>query len=607
MPDSAISLHGNWDFVWGRNLDSDRIASGNQDWDQVVLPGIPPGRESDKYLLLRTTLPRSLARLRDPALFFQIALEDFEVFLDGVKIYEFGDVRDKKHRIPSYVFPHAIRLPENSSGKEIRIYMHSTYYQFIGVDRNIFIANMGDIKEGILLSDYPRYLIGFLCLIIALGAILIYLFVNQNKLFIYYSFLVFLNAGVILTANYVSMYFFQNKSVPPTIYNMSLYFIPYAIYLFMEELYQSEYKKQFRFAKYFYLGSSTAYLVFIFLGITTFINMETVFDLILIPGMFYLVWAVVKKSWSGDTESRILVAGLGILALLTLHDIANDLGLFQSRVTLYWYGVFIFLLFQGSTLIHRLQSLQKNYELKENELSLAKRIQNSILPQVPERIGAWELASIYEPMKEVGGDFFDLATDDENEQVAIVILDVSGHGVGAALIASMAKIAFSHCRNFLAQPNEIMKEMNQSLTDKMNGNFATAFCLSFQKNRNIVEFTSAGHPSGLLVSHTNNEVTEFRTKCKPLGFQAKQQFPKSYLYLNEGDIICIYTDGVTELLDPNQDEYGESRLKEILLEKSLLPLVEIRQAILNDFRTWTKDPSIEKQDDLTLILMRYNG
>lgn len=604
--DTHVSLEGNWDYVWGRDMEKSTSIEGIQDWRTFSFPGMPVNRKNDRFLLIRSFLPKSIGHFRDPGIYIYIALEDFEVYVDGEKIYTFGDLANPHKRVASYIFPHIIPLPSDSAGKEIRILFHSSYYQFIGADHTVYVDNLAKINETIMLKDYPRYLLGAIYLLIAVISILWYLVIAKNKLFLYYALLVLLNSAITVTANYISMNFFTSPSTPPIIYNISLYFLPVAFFAFTGELLKGIYPKIFKFGTMFYAVTAVIYLLIISLDLSTFINMEIVFEVLLIPGILFLIYAIGKNAIHGDIDSRLLFTGFCILSAFTFHDILRDLEFLPGSWVLYWYGIFIFLIFQGSLLFRRIYSIQKNYELKNNELLVAKKIQNSILPIVPPKIGNWELDSIFEPMKEVGGDFFDILIDDDGN-IGVLILDVSGHGVGAALIASMAKVAFSHCLPFISQPEEVMKEMNQSLKDKMNGNFATAFYLYIPANESFVKFSSAGHPSGLLASHLNNESREFRTMSKPLGFLTIDRFPSSYLYLSEGDLICIYTDGVTELINPSMEEFGEERLKDLLLANCLYPLEEIKERIILELKNWTKYPSLAKEDDLTLLLLRYSG
>lgn len=606
LPIERIELEGTWNYVWGREMDKEFISEGPQDWNSFYFPGLPPGREEDKYLLIRGKLDNRINSLRDPGLYLHIVLEDFKIFLDGKEIYSFGSLDNRSQQIPSYVHPHVIPLPSQSGGKEIRIIIHSGYRQFIGVDHFAYIANLVDIKESMLIYEFPMYVLSGVYLLIAMTSLLIYILTSKNKIFLYYSLLVFANSGITIFSSYFPIYYFSHSGISVYIYNIFLYFIPVSFFLYVSEVLKNSYRKIFRLGIIFYSIIGILFYVSVLIGKTSFINIENFFNALVIPGIFFLFFSIGKQALRGDIDSRLMFTGIVAAGLFAMHDFMKDFGLFNTHFVIYSYGIFIFIIFQGLILFRRIYSIQKNYELKENELLVAQKIQNSILPDLPQKIGNWELESYYQPMKEVGGDFYDYQVD-ENGNIGFLILDVSGHGVGASIIASMAKVSFSHCFPILHQPDQVLNEMNQSLIDKINHHFATAFYISIKENSSVCQFSSAGHPSGLLISHLNNDVMEFRTKSKPLGIQKNHKYSKSYIYLKEGDLICLYTDGIIELINPEMQEYGEERLKELLLKFSLLPLHEIKRNLIQDLKLWSLNDNISQDDDLSLLLLRYNS
>ncbi|PJE01780.1 MAG: hypothetical protein CK427_09680 [Leptospira sp.] len=604
-PNNSISLHGEWEFVWGSKIDPTHLEAGNQNWKKFLLPGTPESRKDENYVLIRKFLPTDLT-YRDPALLFSIMLEDFEIFLDGESIYQFGNPYSELGRIQSYIFPHVISLPNDFQGKELRIFIHSKYKDYIGPDRVIMLTERGQIMQSILIADLPRYLLGSIYLLIACVSLILFVLSDKNRIFLYYSLMLLFNGGITIAADYVSMNFFADPKTPVYMYYFNLYLLPIFLYAFLGEIYQNQHRKIFKTGIVFY---TLYFLIASFLIIFYdygFLNLEVFFNTSILIGLLPLLSIIIYHSYKGDKDSKILLFGFIIFTLCVAHDILTDFDIFVYKVSLYWYGMFSFLLFQGATLFRKLYHIQKNNELKENELLVAKKIQNSILSPFPDNLTNWEFTSIYEPMREVGGDFYDILIDDKGN-IGVILIDVSGHGVAAALIASMAKVSFSHCQNFLNSPDKVLSEMEKSLGDKMNDHFATAFYLSLSSREPLVQYSSAGHPSALLVSDSEKEVLEFRTRARPIGINPKSDFPKNYLHLKEGDLICIYTDGVTELNDPYQNEYGSTRLKEILLMNYSLPLAEIKEKLLQDFKAWTKNLNIQKHDDLTLILIRYNG
>ena len=599
-------LHGEWDYVLESEIDSKQIPIGTQNWKSMMVPGLPPDWKFEKFLLIRRGLP-NYNEFRDPVLYLEIALENFEVFIDGKSIYKFGDFVDESQKINGYLYPHLISLPQESNNSELRIYFNSNYHGYIGIDRNIYIGERSTIVEKILLKDYSRYVLGFFYLFISLFSITYY-FVTSQRIYLYYGLLSLVNSFLTLIADYVGMNFFENKNYPHLIYIACIYLIPLFFFIFIKELYKKEINNKWLYN--FFIFLYIFFLIYeIFIKLISPIQsfyLESYFYIFLIVGFFFLYFIISKSAYKGDKDSKLLFMGISIYFFLAVHDVMQDQNFFEYHFELYWYGNFFFIIIQGTVLLRRLYFIQKKFELKETELSLAKKIQFSILPSLPNNIPNWELVSIYEPMREVGGDFYDITIDKEGN-IGLLILDVSGQGVGSALIASMAKAAFFKNESNIQNPEVVLSEMNKSLFGKLNGNFVTAFFLTLNPNKGIIQFSSAGHPSGIFISPVNNEIREFRTKSKPIGLFEKISYNKSYLYLSEGDLVCLYTDGVIELTNHEDECYGEIRLAEFLLANSLLPLEHLKSKLIEDLINFSRYNRMNLVDDLTLILLRYTG
>lgn len=599
-------LHGEWDYVLESDIDVNNIAKGEQDWKSMIVPGLPPDWNSEKFLLIRRQL-QNYSEYRDPVLYLEIALENYEVYINGKSIYKFGDFIDESEKINSYVFPHIITLPLGIDNPEIRIYFNSNYHNYIGLNRKVYIGERSNILEKILLKDYPRYLLGFFYLIISLFSITYY-FVNSQKIYLFYGLISLTNSFATLIADYVGMNFFENKNYPHLIYILCIYFIPLFFFLFTKELYKKE--RKYRWIFNFFISLYSFFLLYeLIINLISPINslyLESYFFIFLIVGFFFLFYIISRGAYKGDRDSKLLFLGISIFFFLAVHDIFQELDILEDNLTLFWYGNFFFILIQGTVLLRNLYLIQKKFELKENDLALAKKIQFSILPTLPNNIPNWELESIYEPMREVGGDFFDITIDKEGF-IGLMILDVSGQGVGSALIASMAKSSFVHNESKIKTPELLLQDMNDDLCGKMNGNFVTAFFLTLSPDKGQIQYSSAGHPSGIFISPVNNEIREFRTKSKPIGLFENIKYNQSYLYLTEGDLVCLYTDGVIELTNQDDESYGEHRLGEFLLANSLLPLDKLKEKLIDDLIQYSKYNRMNLADDLTLILLRYTA
>ncbi|HLK69906.1 MAG TPA: PP2C family protein-serine/threonine phosphatase [Bryobacteraceae bacterium] len=200
----------------------------------------------------------------------------------------------------------------------------------------------------------------------------------------------------------------------------------------------------------------------------------------------------------------------------------------------------------------------------EKELETARRIQNAILPKHVPDLDGLRIAARYEPMTAVAGDFYDFLEVD-NQRVTILVADVSGHGVPAALIASMLKVAFagqaSHARN----PAEILAGLNRALGGLVPGQFVTAACAFIDLEEGTVTYAGAGHPPTLLLRNGSKEVVELAENGLFLGPFAHARYSNVSTSFTAGDYLLLYTDGIIEATMSDTQPFGGDRLKEFAL------------------------------------------
>lgn len=251
------------------------------------------------------------------------------------------------------------------------------------------------------------------------------------------------------------------------------------------------------------------------------------------------------------------------------------------------------------------ESLEK--ERLEKELDVARAVQYKILPQKTPLYKKFEIASLFVPAFEVGGDYYDFFKIDES-RLGIVIADVSGKGIEAAFIMAEVKGIFStlarlydNPKNLLIMANSILEE---SITRK---NFVTAIYGIIDLNKETFNFARAGH-SPLL--YYNNESIE---QCVPsgigLGLDYTRRFEESIkemeIKLNNDDILTLFTDGINESVNENMEEFGYKRLEEIIKNNAGLSVEEISNEIMKSITTFSKNSY--QHDDITLVLIKWKA
>ncbi|MCW7493583.1 SpoIIE family protein phosphatase [Leptospira sp. 2 VSF19] len=210
---------------------------------------------------------------------------------------------------------------------------------------------------------------------------------------------------------------------------------------------------------------------------------------------------------------------------------------------------------------------KEDYLSIKAELKLAKKIQDSSLPLNPPTGGKANIVSRYKPMTSIGGDYYDFHTPDENS-LGVIIADVSGHGIPAAIVAAMFKMAFNLQKHVSKKPNEVLTRINKLLLDSIHKQFVTACYLLFDLENQRILYASAGHPPVAFYRRKNNKVEMVRPKGRILG--CFPEIPNEILDIPfaTGDRVILYTDGISEARNLTGEMFGEERLSDYILENS---------------------------------------
>ena len=240
-----------------------------------------------------------------------------------------------------------------------------------------------------------------------------------------------------------------------------------------------------------------------------------------------------------------------------------------------------------------------------NELELARQTQLSILPKDTPRLPGLEIAARYMPMSAVAGDFYDFVMVDE-KHVGILIADVSGHGLSAALVASMLKSALPAQLPHASDPARVLSGLNQALFGKFEAHYVTAAYVFVDMANNTVSYAGAAHPP-LLWWHAN---TQHASECLENGLMLGPFRDSTYsamtFALEKGDEIILVTDGILEAKDSSGDEFGMDRLRTTIKSNHALSANTFADALLAGLSTWSETTIGPGQtDDITLIVAGF--
>jgi serine phosphatase RsbU (regulator of sigma subunit)/CheY-like chemotaxis protein len=241
----------------------------------------------------------------------------------------------------------------------------------------------------------------------------------------------------------------------------------------------------------------------------------------------------------------------------------------------------------------------------ELELNVGRDIQQSMLPaDIPHRKEVTLCASM-EAAREVGGDFYDFYMLSEDE-LFFCVADVSGKGVPAALFMAMSKILIKSRARDVSAPSEIITRVNTELSeDNPECMFVTVFLAVLNLRSGSLRFTNAGH-NPPLIRRASGDVEEISEIHGPVpGIMPGEAYAEGTLQMKPGDVLLVFTDGVTEAMDVNDNQYGEDRLFKVLAS---LPDGDA-QNLVNHVKQSVSDFAVGTQqfDDITMIAARYNG
>jgi sigma-B regulation protein RsbU (phosphoserine phosphatase) len=250
----------------------------------------------------------------------------------------------------------------------------------------------------------------------------------------------------------------------------------------------------------------------------------------------------------------------------------------------------------------RLIEHERERQRLEQELSIAREIQQALVPQGLHDYPHFSITGIYRPCNEVGGDYFDVFPLPDG-RIALLIADVAGKGLGAALLTTMLQGALSGM-TLGVDPVKVFNHLNQFLCQRAAvGRCATMF-FGLLDPAGALEFVRAGHPPPFLLRR--GEVSElYSTGSLPIGLLESESFESSSIQLEPGDTLLLYTDGVTEAEDRDRNLFQDGRLKEALSEHPDSSLKTLLDGIVSAVGNFTAGAS--QADDVTLLAVRYRG
>jgi predicted ester cyclase len=241
----------------------------------------------------------------------------------------------------------------------------------------------------------------------------------------------------------------------------------------------------------------------------------------------------------------------------------------------------------------------------EQELQVARRIQQASLPEEVPTLEGWQISPYYRPAREVGGDFYDFHFLSEGRR-GLVVGDATGKGVPAALVMSITLGMLQAVSQTLdsSSPGEVLEQVNETLVARIPSNmFVTCFYAILEPESGTLSYANAGHDLPYL-RRVGGEADELRARGMPLGLMPGMGYEEKEVVLEEGEAALLYSDGLVEAHAPDGEMFGFPRLRALIAEHAEKESLE--EALLGELYFFVGE-GWEQEDDITLLTLRRSS
>ncbi len=238
----------------------------------------------------------------------------------------------------------------------------------------------------------------------------------------------------------------------------------------------------------------------------------------------------------------------------------------------------------------------------ERELQVAREVQMNLIPRSVPKLPGWEFAAWWQPARQVSGDFYDFIPLNET-QLGIVIADVTDKGMPAALFMANSRSIIRASVSIPTQPANAIASANRLIcADSANGMFVSLFYGKLDIESGNLTYVNAGHNPPYLYQAETETFSEFERTGLVLGIESEAEFKEQAVQLKQGDFILLYTDGVTEATNTEQDLYGKDRLLQLLYNHRKSSVNEVQAALEDSITEFIGD--ISPSDDITMVIAK---
>jgi sigma-B regulation protein RsbU (phosphoserine phosphatase) len=544
-------------------------------------------------------LPDGQLEMRLPAspaythVVFRAYVSELTVSVDGQRIYAFHDPRSDGR-----LTLHVAKLPEGNAGKRLAFHVARPRNQdvFIGVayltDEATLPFALDRAAASPVREDAVDIVLGLVLFVIGTIAFAASLIRRRGDVLALRAFGAFtLLYGMRLIVD-TSLPRFFGASVRDVAFLEAFitYVIPIAGWALPLRLIGEGWKSSLRL-------QVLAFAIFAPIGIISDIvtktpaSLENVNNVLVILGGLNIVFNLLRPQHLRSPELRVVLIGSLVFMVFALNNNLANLGVLPWNFDEEAPGFVIFVAALGFAATRAFLRGERESLAIQNELSTAREIQQSILPRAMPDLPGVRFHAGYVPATSVGGDMYSFLGSEHG--AGVLVADVAGHGVPAALIASMVKIAVSSQARLADDPAALIAELNAILRRDVRRAFVTATYLWLDVAARRVTVCNAGHPPPLL--YRDGAFTELGGAGVLLGRFADARYVNVATELRPGDRIVAYTDGIPEARNAREEQFGEERLHELVRAGASA------DSVLTAVQEWRAKS--DDADDLTIVIV----
>jgi phosphoserine phosphatase RsbU/P len=299
----------------------------------------------------------------------------------------------------------------------------------------------------------------------------------------------------------------------------------------------------------------------------------------------------------------VFFSGLLVFFLTFSYDHLSALRITREHVSTEPFGFLALMACLGYVVSKRVAANETEWISLTDEMRAARKIQAAILPSSMPTVSPWVVAARYAPMSGVAGDFYGFPQVLPNS-LGIILADVMGHGVAAALIASMVKVSVFNGVERGESPAKILQELDRTLCKEAPGQLASGIYVELNQESNLARYTAGGQPPPLLWRRGEQRLDPLDSAGLLLGVRREERYDDNTFHFAKGDRLLIYSDGVTEAENGKGESFGDTVLPSFFVRKQNLPAETFAEELLQSVLAWSVVDSRPGQaDDITFVIV----